>query len=96
MEIGESLRNKALLGFGARPGGKQCEEQIEQIPAGGSAAGAWGLMNVLGSWPLIPCSESVSSVVHYVDSPMQFWESLQKWSPGGFQHIESESAVNKL
>lgn len=58
MEIGERLRNKALLGFGARPGGKQCEEQIEQIPAGGSAAGAWGLMNVLGSWPLIPCSES--------------------------------------
>lgn len=56
MGIGERLRNKTLLRIGTRPCGKNCDD-TEQIPAGGRAAGAWGLMNVLGSWPLIPCSE---------------------------------------
>eukprot|EP00803_Ostreobium_quekettii_P006661 evm.model.scf_1440.8 EVM.evm.TU.scf_1440.8 scf_1440:26393-32625(-) len=37
---------------------QRAAEQAEQIPAGGRAPGAWGFMDILGSWPVITGSDS--------------------------------------
>lgn len=75
--IGAVLWSKPMSGL-AVESRQMVAEQAEQIPAGGRAAGAWGLMDILGSWPVITGSDSVS--VGVLPAALQPWQRVARKS----------------